>query len=46
MFTEQPVDLMFWQLTEMVIPEKPEDMQENFSEYRFRIVIPITLHIS
>ncbi len=28
------------------IPEKPEDMQENFSEYRFRTVIPIILHIS
>lgn len=29
-----------------VIPEKPVDMQENFLEFRFRIVILIILHIS
>jgi len=37
---------MLLQQTETVIPEKPEDMQENFLEFRFRIVILIILHIS
>ena len=48
---------MFLQQMETVIPEEPEkinetapeepvDMQENFLEFRFRIVILIILHIS
>ena len=37
---------MFWQQTETAIPEKPVDMQENFLEFRFKIVILIILHIS
>ena len=37
---------MFLQQMETVIPEKLVDMQENFLEFRFRIVILIILHIS
>ena len=46
MFMEQQADLMFLQQTETVLREKPVDMQENFLEFRFKIVILIILHIS